>query len=324
MPSWGEILAEVQASATDRGEAGPDLDGIRHKYLAQLHALTGNAVIAYSSGWLQGKGGLISTGVTGEDVHGFMQVCHDVEERSLDLILHSPGGQPEAAEQIVEYLRTQFDYIRCFVPMQAKSAATMIALGCDEIVMGHHSELGPIDPQIAISTPEGVRQGAAHAIIRDFERARAETAESVSALPAWTPILRSYVGGLLETCRQATQLSMDLVEGWLQRWMLTHEDLGLDEAQRIEMARHVAEYFGSEASYERFRTHGRPIRLTHLEELGLRTRQLGDDDELQDAVLSVFHATAITFNGPATKIVENHLRSMWVKIQAMQIQVQPA
>lgn len=143
MPSWAEILAEINETAAERGPLGPDFDGVRQKYLAELHALTGRAVISYASGWLNGKGGFQETAVTGEDVHGFMQVCHGVEERELDLIIHSPGGDPQAAEQIVEYLRTQFDSIRCFVPLQAKSAATMIALGCDEIFMGHHSELGP-------------------------------------------------------------------------------------------------------------------------------------------------------------------------------------
>jgi hypothetical protein len=53
---------------------------------------------------------------------------------------------------------------------------------------------------------------------------------------------------------------------------------------------------------------------------------MGDDDVLQDAVLSVFHATAITFNGPATKIIENHLGSKWAKVQqtlVLQAPVQP-
>jgi Serine dehydrogenase proteinase len=315
LPGWGEILNEVNASAEERGELGPDFDGIRDRYLRRLHELSGRAVISYASGWLQGKTGLI-TSVTGEDVHGFMEVCRDVEERELDLLLHSPGGSPEAAEQIVEYLRTQFDYIRCFVPLQAKSAATMIALGCDEIVMGNHSELGPIDAQIFLTTPEGVRQGPAHGILRDFQRAQRETRDELGLLPAWTPILRSYIGGLIEACAQLIQLSMDLVRGWLERYMLRHPDMGLTtDDERAEAARSIAESFGSDEAYDRFRTHGRPIRSPELATLGLRVRPLEDDDDLQDAVLSIFHATTITFNGAAAKIIENHLGRRFVKIQ---------
>jgi hypothetical protein len=318
MPSWAEILAEINATAVERGPLGPDFDGVRQKYLDALHTHTGRAVISYASGWLNGKGGFQETAVTGEDVHGFMQVCHGVEERELDLIIHSPGGDPQAAEQIVEYLRTQFDSIRCFVPLQAKSAATMIALACDEIYMGHHSELGPIDPQIQLPTADGIRSGPAHGILRDFRRAQAETRQDVTLLPAWTPILRSYVGGLIEFCTQQISLSIDLVEGWLNRYMLTHPDLGFadDADARAARAHEIAEYFGSNEAYDRFRAHGRPIRLPELkDDLGLRVIPLGDDDELQDAVLSVFHATAITFNGPATKIIENHLGSKWAKVQ---------
>jgi hypothetical protein len=316
VPGWSEILAEITATAEARGPLGPDFDGVRDKYLRRLHERTGRAVIAYGSGWLAGKSGL-ATAVEGQDVHGFMEVCHGVDERELDLILHSPGGSPEAAEQIVEYLRTQYDYIRCFVPLQAKSAATMIALACDEIVMGHHSELGPIDPQVVLATPEGIRQGPAHGILRDFRRAREECTETPAALPAWTPILRSYVGGLLESCNQAVKLSLDLVRGWLDRYMLTYPDMGFgdDTASRKRAARRIANHFGSERSYDRFRTHGRPIRLPELEEIGVRVRRMGNDGELQDAVLSIFHATSITFNGAAAKIIENHLGRRFVRVQ---------
>src|ERR1700730_11718641 len=142
MPNWGSILQEVMASAQQNAPQGqgPDLDGIRLKDIRQVQAASGRAVISYMSGWLRGK----SEAIEGSDVHALMEVCHNVPDRELDLIIHSPGGSAEAAEQMINYLRTQFDYIRAIVPLQAKSAATMLALGCDEIVMGRHSELGPM------------------------------------------------------------------------------------------------------------------------------------------------------------------------------------
>lgn len=317
MPGWGDILQELQATVSPTAPGG-DLDGLRDGYISRLHDLSGRAVIVYSSGWLSGRSsGDVS--VVGDDVLSMMEVCRDVEEDELDLILSSPGGQAQAAEQIVEYLRTQFDYIRCFVPMQAKSAGTMIALGCDEIVVGNHSELGPIDPQITLVTPEGPRGGPAHAILRDFRRAQQETGENVNLLAAWTPILRSYVGGLIEFCSQQVNLSMDVVRGWLERYMLAHDDMGFADAEaRRAKAEEIANYFGSDDAYDRFRTHERPIRLPELERVGLRVRRLGSDDEnLQDAVLSIYHATDITFsaNPSVVKIVENHLRRRRVKFQ---------
>ena len=72
--------------------------------------------MVYGSGWLRSGGrDYLDYAVEGGDVHALMEVCHDVPEDELDLILHSPGGSPEAAEQMVNYLRSQFDCIRAIV-----------------------------------------------------------------------------------------------------------------------------------------------------------------------------------------------------------------
>lgn len=107
--------------------------------------------------------------------------------------------------------------------------------------------------------------------------------------------------------------------------MLAHDDSGVAASQRQGRARELAEYFGSEDSYARFRTHGRPIRVEQLERLdGLRVRRLEADSQLQDAVLSVYHALDITFGGPALKIVENHLGRRKVRaIQQIVMQAAP-
>lgn len=96
-----------------------------------------------------------------EDIQALMEVTQGAQSRDLDLILHSPGGSPEAAEAIVSYLRSRFSHIRVIVPNFAMSAATMIACAADEIVLGKHSFLGPTDPQILIPTGLGARWVAA-------------------------------------------------------------------------------------------------------------------------------------------------------------------
>jgi len=237
-----------------------------------------------------------------------MEVCHGVRERSLDLIIHSPGGSAEAAEQMIDYLRTRFDYIRAIIPLQAKSAGTMIALGCDEVVIGTYSELGPIDPQITYIVGGAPRQAPAHAILRDFNRAKSEVAGNVNLLGAWTPILATYAGGLIEYCTQQIQLSRDIVAGWLERYMLSHGGRRIPRGQRTTLAAEIADYFCSDASYDRFRTHGRPIRVEELERLrGFRISRLDADAALQDAVLSIYHALDLTFSAPFAKIVENNI-----------------
>ena len=71
------------------------------------------------------------------------------ENKPLLLILHSSGGDIGSAYLIGklcrEYTSEKFVAV---IPRKAKSAATLICCGADEIHMGSLSELGPIDPQI--------------------------------------------------------------------------------------------------------------------------------------------------------------------------------
>jgi ClpP class serine protease len=71
------------------------------------------------------------------------------EDAKIDVILHTPGGIASATQQILHALKNHKGPKTAFVPYRAKSAGTMIALACDEIVMGSSAVLGPIDPQYA-------------------------------------------------------------------------------------------------------------------------------------------------------------------------------
>ena len=65
------------------------------------------------------------------------------------MVLLSDGGKIEPAYLISKVCkRLSKDKFVVSVPRKAKSAATLICLGADEVHMGFLSELGPIDPQI--------------------------------------------------------------------------------------------------------------------------------------------------------------------------------
>jgi hypothetical protein len=74
----------------------------------------------------------------------------NASKKDILLLIHSKGGRIEPAYLISKTCqrRSKNKFIVA-VPRKAKSAATLIALGADEIHMGLMSELGPIDPQIA-------------------------------------------------------------------------------------------------------------------------------------------------------------------------------
>ena len=71
---------------------------------------------------------------------------HNLED--LDLILESGGGQIDAAAKIAHLCKDFSKKFSVFVPYYAKSAATLIALNADELILCKAGELGPIDPQV--------------------------------------------------------------------------------------------------------------------------------------------------------------------------------
>lgn len=84
-----------------------------------------------------------------EDVKAFEDMLQSVDDPDvLYLFINSPGGDPETALRIINMCRGRSNHFRAIVPDMAKSAATQVCLGTEEIAMGYNSELGPIDPQI--------------------------------------------------------------------------------------------------------------------------------------------------------------------------------
>jgi ClpP class serine protease len=66
----------------------------------------------------------------------------------IDLVLHTPGGLELASYQIAHAIKHRPGKVTVHVPHYAMSGGTLIALAADEIVMGDHAVLGPVDPQI--------------------------------------------------------------------------------------------------------------------------------------------------------------------------------
>ncbi len=302
MPSWSEILAEL-SSGFETGT--PPFDAIRRKYLTLLREHTGRPVILYASGWIQKPATppeLLSIG--DEDIQALMEVTQGLTGTELDLVLHSPGGSPEAAEAIVSYLRSRFEHIRVIVPNLAMSAATMLACAANELVLGKHSFLSPTDPQLVLATPLGVRSVPAQAMLDQFERAQREC-QDPAKLPAWLPMLAQYGPDLITTCGAALRMSRNLVGTWLTNYMFGGQREGEEKAASI------ADRLADHAS---FSSHARHISRAELKHKGLIVTDLEADEKLQDMCLSVFHATTHTFSGTtAVKLVENYRGRAFIK-----------
>jgi ClpP class serine protease len=63
-------------------------------------------------------------------------------------IIYSRGGETLSAWSLINLVRQYCDYLIALVPSRAHSAATLMCLGANEIVMTKQATLGPIDPSV--------------------------------------------------------------------------------------------------------------------------------------------------------------------------------
>jgi hypothetical protein len=292
MPDWNQLNDEIKS-------AGGTYDIIRRKYLRNLNDMAGRNTVIYYSGWMQ-KPGVEGAEINDEDKIGLMTTIHGMDRtKGLDLILHTPGGETAATESIVHYLRQMFGKdIRAIVPQIAMSGGTMIACACKSVMMGKQSNLGPIDPQYA-GLP-------AHGVIEEFQRAVIECTEDKNKIPLWQPIIARYTPTLLGECQKSIIWSNEMVRDWLLTGMLENKP------DKEQLADRILQELGDHALTK---SHARHISADKCEEIGLVVERMEDDDDLQDAILSVHHACIHTLSStPAFKIIENQNGRAYIKM----------
>jgi hypothetical protein len=82
-------------------------------------------------------------------IYDHLKGSEGLAKNGVDLFIHSNGGSGTVPWRIVSLIRQYTENFSVLVPHHAFSAATLIALGADEIVMHKMGCLGPIDPSVA-------------------------------------------------------------------------------------------------------------------------------------------------------------------------------
>jgi len=90
------------------------------------------------------------TNISDEDKKEFISLIRDIPQKynEIDVILHSNGGYIESARHIVNILRDRFEKVNFLIPFAARSAASMMCMSADEIIMTPEASLGPFDVHI--------------------------------------------------------------------------------------------------------------------------------------------------------------------------------
>lgn len=202
-------------------------------------------------------------------------------DNNLDLLLHTPGGSPEAAADVIRVCRSYSKRFGVIVPNAAMSAGTLIAMGSDEIVMSDTSNPGPIDPQmifvqskdIAIMRPA---KSFIDAYIDLINSARTSIANKQSATPFLHLLDRQDPSWIIE-CVRARNATVNLAKEQLKANML--KDKSEEE---------IAETVNKFLEVGDKNTHGRSISPDEAMAFGLTIRKEDKYGEFWNMIWEIY------------------------------------
>jgi hypothetical protein len=211
----------------------------------------------------------------------------------IDLFIQSPGGDGNTAEKVVDMCRAYLSdkgKLRVIIPNKAKSAATLIALGADEIVMGYSSELGPIDAQIPINASGIVQFISAQSFIDARDELLKKTHEAIhenKEYQGYLQLLTTVNTPFVKECERSMAFARDIASKWLDKYMLKSKIK--DAAKRKKLAEAIASKL---SSAEKYLSHGRMINANSIMDdddlKKLEIRQLQKNDPLWHLLWEIY------------------------------------
>jgi len=214
----------------------------------------------------------------------------------LALFISSPGGDGLAAERIINVCRSYSktgEYC-AIVPGKAKSAATMLCFGASKIIMGATSELGPIDPQLAISESGMVRRFSVYNVIESYDDLFSRAVNEKGNLQPYLQQLANYDEREIKELRAALSLSEDIAIRSLASGMMN----GLSA---IEIKDKIKIFL----TPERTKTHGRPIYRDEASYCGLQIEPKNVKDQFWALVYELYIRTDNFVSTKAAKCIES-------------------
>jgi ClpP class serine protease len=225
------------------------------------------------------------------------------------LMLTSSGGDPNAAEKLLIMCRERFtEGFQVIVPNYAKSAATLICLGSDKILMGYMAELGPIDPQIQLD-PFPSRSLPARSFIDGLESIRTKVRREGDPPTMYLSMLSQIRPEVIAMCQSAIDDSRATAEKWLKRYMLK------DIPQQAER---VADWLSNGVNYK---SHGKVIDYAEAKDvLKLNAEKIDPNSELWNYIWELY-VRSIEFmqrSRAAAKLFESETVSLTMNIELVQ------
>jgi len=227
------------------------------KVIAKIEVRLGERFIAY---WNSPGGSICDNDVSG--LFGLLRSIGPLDR--LSLFIKSDGGSVQVSLRMVNLLRQFARQLTVLVPLECSSAATMLALGADKILMGPLAHLSAVDTSLTHDLSP---------IDRDNDRVRVSQDELHRVVRLW----REQTKGSSANPYQALfQYVHPLVIGAVDRSSALSTKLCVEilsyHTKDMRKAKKIADTLNSG-----YPSHSYPITLREARRIGLHAEPLKDD-----------------------------------------------
>ncbi len=284
---------------------------MRKKLIKQIQKTRNSKVIVYITGDRQPIGSIIAEDAVRPLYEHLLSIKNN-NKKKIDLFLYSRGGDVSVPWRIVSMFREFCDELSVLVPYKAHSAATLISLGTDKIVMGRKAELSPIDPTLRkmvtgelAGPPQEISVEDVNSYI-SFVRERANINDQ-SAIAQMVSILANNLSPLTlgSVNRQNSHIRL------VARKLLTSRKEKIDEAKINSII---------ETLTEKIYSHGHAIGRKEAQEIGLPVEM--PEESLENSIWNLYleYEEFLKLNEPLDQLVilsgkeEEHLEQIPIAI----------
>lgn len=280
----------------------------RKKLYLKISEMRGRPLISYVTSYRQNGSGNIASDIIPEIIKHINKV--PLDQDNIDLLILSYGGDPTVSYRIVNILRERFKKFGVLLPFAAYSAATLISLGADEIIMHPFSNLGPVDPQLAYkkNNTETINFGSED--LRnfiDFVRNDVGISDQKQMQRSFELVCKEVGAIPIGIAKRSSQLALSMGEKLLSLHMMDS-----NKAKTI-----------AETLNKSFYHHGYPLGRAEAKKIGLPV--IKPEIELENLLWKVFESfeTEMKLNEPfdPLKIVLNDPSTAALLSPAQQIQM---
>jgi Serine dehydrogenase proteinase len=228
------------------------------KVITEIETKLGEPLITY---WNSSKGSICQNDVTG--LYGVLRSIGKIDR--LSLFVKSDGGLGEASLRMVNLLRQFVGRLTILAPLECQSAATMLALGADRILMGPLAHLSAVDTSLTHDLSP---------IDRDNDRVRVSNDELGRVVRLWQHQAKD--DATANPYQALFGYVHPLVIGAVDRCSALSTKLCLEilsyHMSDMRMAKKISDTLNS--SYP---SHSYPITLKEARRIGLKAEPLDED-----------------------------------------------